>query len=146
MKSTLNQNTLELIQGYADDIHCLELLRFFGKYSSARFNRLAIIHGLYDGSAHSIAHSLEKALKRVVEDNIINTSSENGITLYFLTRDKTCREMISEFTAIDSPRLQVILKEKPTVNKKQPVPDAAPNKSVNFPGTIILRPAGMGLR
>jgi len=147
MNLTPSKNTLELIQGYSDDIHCLELLRFFGKYSNARFNRLAIIHGLYNGSARSIAHSLEQSLKRVVEDKLILTSSENGINLYYLTHDKPAREMISEFAAIDSPRLRVLVKEKRSTDKKQPAPEVTvSNKSVIFPGLIILRQAGMGLR
>jgi len=146
MDLTLHENTLEMIQGYVDDVHCLELLQFFGKYSNARFNRLAIIHGLYDGRAHSLAHILEKSLKRLVEDKFIHTAPQNGIILYSLTDDKKSREMIREFAAIDSQRLHTLINEKRTVCKKQPSPDiVVPNKKVIFPGSIILRTAVIGI-
>jgi hypothetical protein len=146
MYITLSQKTLEMVKPYVDDIHCVELLQFFGKYSNARFNRLAIIHGLYNGSAHSIGHSIEKALKRAVDDKLIRTLLENGINLYSLTPEKSVREMICEFANVDSLQLKTLQREK-FVNALKPKSGEPANvKPQLFPVPFGLQTSGFALR
>jgi hypothetical protein len=141
MNLVKNENILKAIREYSDDNHCLELLRFFGKYPNARFNRLAIIHGLFNGDAHGIAHIIEKALKRIVDGNLVRTSSNNGITLYSLTEDKVLRDIICEFALLDLPQRQLLLKNTDI----RPAPKSRA-RSVSFTGGLLYRPVGMAAK
>jgi hypothetical protein len=130
--------TLQLIKEYVGDNHCLELLRFFGRYSRARFNRLAIVHGLYNGNAHSVAHSMEKALKRLVENKLICSSVENGIVLYSLTEDELARDIICNFATLDLPQWQIVLKDRNSCLGEQPDSDLRKsNKPLSLTSPIL---------
>ena len=141
MNITRNESILKIIREYTNDNHCLELLRFFGKYPNAHFNRLAIIHGLFNGDAHGNAHIIEKALKRIVEGNLVCTRSENGIKLYSLTEDKISRDIICDFAQLDLPQRQLLLKN----NDAEPVPKSRA-RSITFGGRLLSRPVGMAAK
>lgn len=75
-----SEKTSPLLQRYAADYYCLELLRFFDRYPRARFSRLAIVHALNNGKVCVI----EKALQRLISDGLVNKHSENNVTFYSL--------------------------------------------------------------
>lgn len=134
----ITKGTLQLIKEYADDYHCLELLQFFGKYSCARFNRLAIIHALNNNGN---SHRVEEALKRLVDNKLVNTCSVQGTTLYSLTGDKTLHDIVSNIATFDLLQRHVVLKNKNSCLPEQPGFDLREsNASLTFAGTICCQP------
>jgi hypothetical protein len=73
----------EVIQGYADDRSCQEVLLFLGRHPRTRFSRLAIIHAL-----NGYRWYTEQALSRLTNDGVIRRYLEGTIPLYSLSADK----------------------------------------------------------
>jgi hypothetical protein len=83
---------------FADDPHCLRLLRFFGEHPYTRFSRLAIPG---KQSLDGRKSFLEKALKRLVDQGIVNECVQNGLSLYSLTKDETMGNLVTEMASLD---------------------------------------------
>jgi hypothetical protein len=75
----------DFVREFADDPHCLRLLRFFGAHPYTRFSRLAILHAK---SIDGCKSCLEKALRRLVSQGIVKECVENGFPLYSLIDSK----------------------------------------------------------
>jgi hypothetical protein len=84
--STKWRTPAQIMNKYADEHYCLELLRFFGTYPSTRFSELAVIHALNDDSEKS---RIRSALGRLVIDGAVAACIENGTHLYKLTDDES---------------------------------------------------------
>jgi hypothetical protein len=142
-----NEKLLMLIREYTNDNHCMELLQFFGKYPCARFTRLAIVHGLFNGDAHGNSRLIEKALKRIVDGNLVCTRLENGIILYSLTEDKYSRDTICEFAVLDLPQRQLLFKANRDTNDKQVAGKPETRcKSITLSSGPLYRTAGMAAK
>jgi len=72
----------ELIEGYADDQYCQEILLFLGRHPHTRFSQLTIIHAL-----NGYRWCTEQALSRLTDDGVVKRYVENDVTLYSLTGD-----------------------------------------------------------
>jgi hypothetical protein len=105
----ISKGTLQLIKEYTGDNYCLELLNFFGRYPSAHFNRLAIIYAMNNTDNR---REIEKALKRLVENKLIDSISEKGTTLYSLTSEKVLRDIVLNIASLDLPRRQALFNNK----------------------------------
>jgi hypothetical protein len=112
MKTTSKDLLVATVNQYSNDTFCLELLNFFGKFSNMRFNRLALIHGIYNGDAHSKTHLINQALNKLTDAQLIYTTVENGITLYNLTGEKKMRKIVCQYAGLDLQQRQQLLREK----------------------------------
>ena len=105
----ISKGTLQLIKEYTGDQNCLEIIQFFGKYPSARFNRLAVIHAMNNNDNYL---GIEKALKRLVENKLVECISEKGTILYSLTEDKTIRDIVSNMATLNLPQRKALFNGK----------------------------------
>jgi len=105
----ISKGTLKLIKEYTGDQDCLELIQFFGKYPSARFNRLAIIYAMNNNDNYN---GVEKALKRLVDNKLVECISEKETILYSLTGDRTIRDIVSNIAALDLPQRKALFNGK----------------------------------
>jgi hypothetical protein len=136
----INKGTLQLIKEYTDDRHCLELLQFFGKYPSAHFNRLAIIHAMNNGDNYL---GIAKALKRLVDNKLIEVVTEKGTIIYSLTGDMTVREIVSNVATLDLPQRKALFDKKNIIIHQNDVGNLKNSyNSVSFPRPIFYRMQG----
>jgi hypothetical protein len=137
----INKGTLQLIKEYTDDRHCLELLQFFGKYPSAHFNRLAIIHAMNNGDNYL---GIAKALKRLVDNKLVEGVSEKGTIIYSLTGDMTIRDIISNIATLDLPQRKALFNDKNIFTPQKHGGDSLRNayNTVSFPRPIFYRMQG----
>lgn len=96
----------EFIRAFSDDLNGLELVLFFGRHPNAKFNRTALLHAL---NVRQFDAGL--ALKKLVNRKIIETCSENGITLYSLTADESVRSLINSLVNLGQRQWQIILEQ-----------------------------------
>jgi hypothetical protein len=92
------------IQDFGDDLCSLELLLFFSRHPNARFNRTAVLHAIT-----SKQFDTGIALKQLIDRKMVVTYSENGITLYALTKEEPTHSLAAKLITIDQRQWQVIL-------------------------------------
>lgn len=93
----------QFISEYADDQRCLlELLRFWGRHPSARFNRLAIVHALDCQQSR-----VNKALCYLLDHGVIEGRTENNVTLYSLAAIEPLRSLVLSLAKRDLPQYVV---------------------------------------
>jgi hypothetical protein len=92
------------IKDFGDDLNSLELLLFFSRHPNARFNRTAVIHAI---TTQQFDTGI--ALKRLIDNKVVVTYFENGITLYALTREEPIHSLAAQMKSIDQSQWQVIL-------------------------------------
>jgi hypothetical protein len=85
---------------------CLALLRFFVVHPNGRFSKLAITHAVDDNSSQ---REIEKELKQLVSDGVLQTKVENDISFYLLTREDPVRQIILEMAEFDWRHWQMVL-------------------------------------
>lgn len=100
----LEDKLITFIKDFGDDLCSLELLLFFSRHPSARFNRTAVIHSL---ATRQFDTGI--ALKRLIEKKIIVTYTENGISLYALTKEEPAHSLATQMVSIDQHQWQIIL-------------------------------------
>lgn len=110
--STKWKTPAQITKKYADDYCCLELLRFFGTYPSARFSELAVIHALNDNSEKS---RILSALGRLVIDGVVGACIENSTHLYQLSNDESMHDSVVYLAKIDWHQWQTILERRKQV-------------------------------
>jgi hypothetical protein len=69
----------EVIEEYADDQLCREVVLFLEQHPRTRFSRLAIVHAL-----NGYKWCTEQALNRLTDDGVVKRYNENGVPLYSL--------------------------------------------------------------
>jgi hypothetical protein len=94
----------DFIKDIGDDLCSLELLLFFSRHPDARFNRTAVIHAIT-----SKQYDTGIALKHLMDKKIVVTYSENGITLYALTKEEPVHSLTAQLVAIDQHQWQIVL-------------------------------------
>jgi hypothetical protein len=94
------------IKDYCDDLNSLELLVFFSRHPKAKFNRTAVIHAL-------LANQFDAGivLKRLIDKEVVVTHTENGVTLYSLTRKEPAYSLACELINIDQNKWQKIVQQ-----------------------------------
>jgi hypothetical protein len=92
------------IKKFCDDLCSLELLLFFSRHPNARFNRSAVLHAVTNKRFDA-----NTALKKLLDSKVVVTFSENGITLYALTKSEPEHTLASQMLNIDQRQWQVIL-------------------------------------
>lgn len=94
------------IKEFSDNLYCLELLMFFSRHPNARFNRSAILHAV------NIEHfEASVSLKHLIDKKMVIAYSENGITLYGLTKQEPAHSLAAQLTSIDQSQWQIILEQ-----------------------------------
>jgi hypothetical protein len=94
------------IRDLGEELSSLELLLFFSRHPHARFNRTAVLHAV---SGKQFDTGI--ALKRLIDKKIIVTYSENGLTLYALTKQEPVHSLAAELINIDQRQWQKILEQ-----------------------------------
>ena len=92
------------INDFGDDLCVLELLVFFSRHPHARFNRTSILHVLT-----SKQFDTSIALKQLIDKKMVVAYSENGITLYALTKEEPAHSLAAQLITIDQRQWQIIL-------------------------------------
>jgi hypothetical protein len=94
------------IKDFCDDLNSLELLIFFGRHPLARFNRTAVVHVL-------LAKQFDAgiALKRLIDKKIVVASNENGMTLYYLTKEEPAHSLAVKLINVDQSKWQRVLEQ-----------------------------------
>jgi hypothetical protein len=100
----IEDKLFSFIKDFGDDLNSLELLLFFSRHPNARFNRTAVVHAIT-----SQQFDTGLALKKLIDNKIVVTFFENGITLYALTKDEPAHTLAAQMIAIDQHQWQVIL-------------------------------------
>jgi hypothetical protein len=67
------------------------LLRFFAAHPNGRFSKLAIVHAIDEAGSRL---EVEQAMEKMVEENLLKTSTDNGICFYMLTKEETLRRLV----------------------------------------------------
>lgn len=105
----------QFIKQYADGYHCLELLRFFGRYPYTQFSELAVVHAL-DSNGGKLY--IKKALGQLVDKGMVRMSVDNNISLYSLTEDESFRSLASKLAKLDWCQWRLALRQTlPTLAK-----------------------------
>ena len=100
----LEGKLITFIKDFGDDLCSLELLLFFSRHPNARFNRTAVIHSL---TTRQFDTGI--ALKRLIDKKIIVTYTENGLSLYALTKEEPAHSLATQMVSIDQYQWQIIL-------------------------------------
>jgi hypothetical protein len=100
----LEDKLCNFIRGFGEDLYSLELLLFFSRHPSARFNRTAVLHAIT-----SEQFDANLALKHLIERKLVVTCCENGVNLYTLTKEEPAYSLASQLVGIDQRRWQIIL-------------------------------------
>lgn len=100
------------IRDLGEDLCSLQLLLFFSRHPHARFNRTAVLHAPISASQFDVAISL----KHLIDKRIVVTYSENGITLYALTKEEPLHSLAEELINVDQQQWQIIIEQILNVN------------------------------
>ena len=106
----IGERLCTFVKDFCDDLSSLELMLFFSRHPHARFNHSAVLHVLA-----SKRFDAAIALKRLVEKKIVVTYSENGITLYALTKEEPIHGLAAQLIDIDQGQWQLIVEQILTV-------------------------------
>ncbi len=94
------------IKEFSDNLYCLELLMFFSRHPNARFNRTAILHSV------NVEHfEASLSLKHLIDKKVVVSYSENGATLYGLTKEEPIHSQAAQMVHIDQHQWQIILEQ-----------------------------------
>jgi hypothetical protein len=85
---------------------CLGLLRFFAAHPNGRFSKLAVVHAMDEDDNRP---RIENAIEQMIEEGIIKSSDENGITYYMLTKDEAMRKLVINVALFDWHDWQMVL-------------------------------------
>jgi hypothetical protein len=80
----------QLVKELCLDRYNCEILRFFARHPYARFDKQVLIGGL----GLSDARRLEKSLKQLAEEKLLEMKGEHGAPLYWLTRHEPAHSAI----------------------------------------------------
>ena len=103
----IDDKLCSFIKDFSDDLNSLELLLFFSRYPNARFNRNALLHAPMSSGRFDCGI----ALKRLIDKKFVVAHSENGITLYSLTREEPAHSFSAELINIDQRQWQMIVEQ-----------------------------------
>jgi hypothetical protein len=92
------------IKEFCDDLCSLELLLFFSRHPNARFNRAAVLHAV---STKRFDTGL--ALKKLIDLKVVDTYTENNLTLYALTKNEPTHDLACQMLTIDQSQWPLIL-------------------------------------
>ena len=103
----IDDKLCSFIKDFSDDLNSLELLLFFSRHPNARFNRNALLHapmssGRFDSGI---------ALKRLIDNKLVDAYSENGIILYSLTKEEPAHSFSAGLINIDQRQWQMIVEQ-----------------------------------
>ncbi len=108
----LEDKLCSFIRDFGEDLCSLELLLFFSRHPKARFNRTAVLHAPISSGQFDTGI----ALKHLIDKKIVVTYSENGITLYALTKEEPLHTLAAELINVDQQQWQMVLEQILNVN------------------------------
>lgn len=86
----MKEELARIIAGYTENRNYIfELLYFWAWHPFTQLDRLAVVHLLEDGE-----HHLETALDYLLENQVIQTTSQNNISFFSLTAAEPLRTQV----------------------------------------------------
>lgn len=80
-----------------------EAILFWALHPNARFSRLAILSAMDCSRLDA-----ERALKCMVNNELVNMHSDNGLTTYSLTANENIRQMVAQLSTLDWGQRQIM--------------------------------------
>jgi hypothetical protein len=105
---TMAEELCQFTKQYADSYHCLELLRFFGRYPHAQFSELAVVRAL---NLNREKLSTKRVLRQFVDKGVLRISICNNISLYSLTEDESLCRLASNLVKFNWRQWQLMLRQ-----------------------------------
>jgi hypothetical protein len=105
---TMAEELGQFTKQYADSHHCLELLRFFGRYPHAQFSELAVVHAL---NLNREKQSTKRVLRQLVDKGVLRISICNNTSLYSLTEDESLCRLASHLVKFNWRQWQLMLRQ-----------------------------------
>ena len=97
----------QLMKKFESNRCCVGLLRFFAAHPNGRFSKLAIVHAIIDEADGR--WEVEQGLDHMVEENLLKTSTDNGICFYMLTKEETLRRLVLNMSLFELRDWQLVL-------------------------------------
>jgi hypothetical protein len=96
----------KFLKSFGDDQCSLELLLYFGKHPITKFSQAVVF-----GALGSFRADIERSLKRLLRKNLVALCIENGVDLFYLTKDEYVRSMVTGIAGLDRPQWNQLLKQ-----------------------------------
>ena len=107
-QTTERENVCQLLEEYADDPYCLELIQFFGWHPNTRFSGLAVLHAM---NVNSEKRYIEMAMRQLIDKGMVRAYSEHNVHFYHLTEDELLRQVAVDVVRLDWSQWQAILRQ-----------------------------------
>jgi DNA-binding HxlR family transcriptional regulator len=104
--SDIGEKLCQFVKEHTGDQYCLELLQFFGRYPHTRFSELAVVHALDGRKLY-----MERALKELTNQGLVNRCVENNVPLYWLTTDEPLHSLVLDLAKLDWGEWQLMLRQ-----------------------------------
>lgn len=105
MLNTTEESLYRFLHEHGDNRVKRELLLFWGMHPNARFDRRTICYVLDCSKL-----DMERALRTMVEEGLLDKRISNGVTLYSLTPDEKKRRPILELAGFSWDQWQLMLR------------------------------------
>jgi len=102
---TTQEELYHFLEEYGNNRVKRELLSFWGRHPEAKFSRYAICFALDCGKLE-----VEKALRAMVDGGLVDNHTNNGLTLYSLTKNEEKRRPVLELAALDWDQWNTMIK------------------------------------
>lgn len=96
----------QLMKKFVSDRCCLELFRFFAAHPNSRFSKLAVLHAMDEDDNRA---RIINAIEQMIEEGIIHSFDEKGITYFTLTKDEAMRKLVINIALFDWRDWQMVL-------------------------------------
>lgn len=104
----IKEKLSHFIKDYTGDQYPLmELLHFLGRHPHTRFSRLAIVHALNYGKLYT-----ERALRYLVNKEVIKVHIANNVPLYSLTKNEPLRSWALHLGRLEWSQWQLLFGER----------------------------------
>ena len=103
LNSTARIDLDVFLERYGDTRAKQEAILFWALHPNARFSRLAVLSAMECSKLDA-----ERALAHMVNNELVNMRSDNGLTIYSLTPSENIRQMLAQFSALDWAQRQIM--------------------------------------
>ncbi len=106
-EAIMDAKLAQLVNDYQDDRHGLmQILRFLAKHPHTRFSRLAMSRVLNDRRVFT-----ERALRYLIEKEVVKAHGESGIRLFSLTPEEPLRSSALDLGRLDWSQWNLLLRQ-----------------------------------
>ncbi len=103
---SVSDELYNFINDLSETSYSLQIILFFTEHPRARFNELAIIHGLGESGSRIY---IKKALGELVKKGVLQAIGNNSIPIYSLAEDQSLRNLIFTLAKLDIHQRQTLV-------------------------------------